>query len=983
MTEPGIPQKLIFTLVKTPNLGITIEAYLVTINSRKQFQIDYQRVRASIAQIIHNIANNEELELLKILDEIHPDIMIRRFTKEKVKPADFFKNVSEDIRKRLITPYVEKRLLKVYELLKLYNIPLFNKHENGIIDNTPIYFSINPAELTPHFTLENDILHYHITLTLDGTEFKLNEPGNQVLTNQPCLLLLNSAIYRFDDIDGKKLLPFLQKPHIEITAQFLDKYMKTFVLQTLNRQQIISSGFEVNERIPDAVPVLSIETGWQQKTIAVLKFKYADAEFSPEENNKRKTKLITDNPYCFEVIERNPEQEKQLISILHQAGFANTGNASFEFREIESLQGDTHLHNFIRLLNSVYEMLREAGFQIWQKLDLSWHLGSFEMEQTIEKSSDWFDLKLTVMIGNFSVPFINFRNHILENQTLYTLPDGSVFLIPEEWFARYQDIFALGTKHGNAIRLLNHQHSLLIEKSSQEDEDAGIQEIYASLKDESKQIASSTNSLLRHYQTEGVRWMICLHEKKLGGCLADDMGLGKTIQVLSLLQHVKSLSLYEEMEIKPLSQNLQTGLFDDPEQSKQTKVVKTALIVMPLSLIHNWEAEIKKFTPELSVYCMIGNGRSNSILKLHAYDVVLTTYGTIRNDISVLKKIPFLYLILDESQSIKNAESRSFQALTEITALHKLVMTGTPIENSLLDLWSQLSIVNPGLLGNRTAFKKFFVNPIEKGNNKQKQERLQQLIHPFILRRKKTDVARELPELTVQIHYCEMSEAQQQIYETRKSEIRNYLLEHLSKFGEDKSRILILSGLTKLRLLANHPKLTEKGYSEDSGKSNEMIDMLHQILEEGHKVLIFSQFVKHLELVVRHLQKEKIPYAMLTGRMNEKERKQAVKQFQNNADTNVFLLSIKAGGVGLNLTAADYIFILDPWWNPAIELQAINRAHRIGQNKSVFAYRFISKETIEEKILRLQEKKQNLADIFVNQNALGMLSASEIIQELI
>jgi SNF2 family DNA or RNA helicase len=293
-----------------------------------------------------------------------------------------------------------------------------------------------------------------------------------------------------------------------------------------------------------------------------------------------------------------------------------------------------------------------------------------------------------------------------------------------------------------------------------------------------------------------------------------------------------------------------------------------------------------------------------------------------------------------------------------------LVLTGTPIENSLTDLWSQMNFVNRGLLGNFNFFKTEFVTPIEKFNDKRKSERLQSLIHPFILRRTKEQVAKDLPDRTEQIRICEMSDAQRKIYEVEKSQVRNSLLENMEKQGVQKSSLMVLKALTRLRQLANHPKLIND--DAESGKFEEVTRMLNNVISEGHKVLIFSSFVQHLEIYKNYLDEQNQKYSILTGKTQN--RQQVIEEFQNNTDVSVFLISLKAGGVGLNLTAADYVFLLDPWWNPASENQAINRAHRIGQDKKVFVYRFISSDSIEEKIVRLQDKKSELADMFINNN---------------
>ncbi|MBC7486140.1 MAG: DEAD/DEAH box helicase, partial [Cytophagaceae bacterium] len=345
--------------------------------------------------------------------------------------------------------------------------------------------------------------------------------------------------------------------------------------------------------------------------------------------------------------------------------------------------------------------------------------------------------------------------------------------------------------------------------------------------------------------------------------------------------------------------------------------------------------------------------------KFCEYDLVLTSYGTVRMDIEILKQVFFHYVILDESQVIKNPDSIIAKSVTELRSKHRLILTGTPIENSTLDLWSQMSFVNPGLLGTQRFFKNEFLNPIEKKHDELKTKKLYALIKPFVLRRQKSQVVKDLPDKIENIQYCSMTEEQEKEYEKVKSNYRNLILDSIEQKGVGASQILLLQGLTRLRQIANHPILAESEYQDGSGKMEDVVHMLERALAENHKILIFSQFVKHLHLYADYLKEKKIDFAYLDG--STKERQKEVDKFQESEEKRIFLISLKAGGLGLNLTAADYVFLLDPWWNPAIEAQAIDRAYRIGQKKNVFTYKFITKNTVEEKILVLQQNKLRLA----------------------
>jgi len=444
------------------------------------------------------------------------------------------------------------------------------------------------------------------------------------------------------------------------------------------------------------------------------------------------------------------------------------------------------------------------------------------------------------------------------------------------------------------------------------------------------------------------------------------MGLGKTIQALTLL-----LRLKREEQLVPVFQHKKSGQLSlfVAEEPAEAQLQSATLIVLPVSLVHNWEKEIQKFAPALKVYVYSGarrreKGSLNDII--NNYDIILTTYGTVRNDVEELSQYEFFFLILDESQYIKNSESKTYKTITGIRSQHRIVLTGTPIENSLSDLWAQMNFLNRGLLGSKNYFKQEFLLPIERDKSTDASEKLQKLIQPFILRRTKEQVAKDLPSLTQETIVVEMTPEQSEFYETEKSAVRNVLLQNLQEDGLQKSTFFVLQALTRLRQIAIHPRLLDHESACESGKFNDIIAMIGILVAENHKILVFSSFVKHLNLLADEFKKEKWNYSLLTGQTTD--RKQVIEEFQENPEKKIFLISLKAGGVGLNLTAADYIFITDPWWNPAAEMQAISRAHRIGQDKKVFVYRFISENSIEEKIQKLQDKKSKLANEFVNSN---------------
>jgi non-specific serine/threonine protein kinase len=437
---------------------------------------------------------------------------------------------------------------------------------------------------------------------------------------------------------------------------------------------------------------------------------------------------------------------------------------------------------------------------------------------------------------------------------------------------------------------------------------------------------------LRPYQKAGVDWLHFLHQYHFGGVLADDMGLGKTVQALVFLQ-----SLKERGEAK-----------------------RASLLVVPKSLLVNWQREAARFTPELRILEFTGAGRQKDPSIFDEYDIVLTTYGTMLRDVEFLRTYRFHYVILDESQAIKNPLAKTARAARLLNADHRLVMTGTPVENTTFELWSQFAFLNPGLLGSLESFKENFATPIESRGDEEAASTLRKLVYPFILRRTKAQVAPELPPRTERTLYVELEPAQRKLYNRLRDRYRAELLGLIETRGIQNARMKILEGLLRLRQVCIHPGLVEPTYREDAAKFELLFEMLETLRAENHKALVYSQFVEVLKRVRAGLEERGIAYAYLDGQT--RDRHAQVDRFQSDPAVPFFLLSLKAGGVGLNLTAADYVIQLDPWWNPAVEMQAADRAHRIGQDKPVFIYKIIARETVEEKILQLQEKKRGLVE---------------------
>jgi superfamily II DNA or RNA helicase len=771
-------------------------------------------------------------------------------------------------------------------------------------------------------------------------------------------MLLDDTLYYFDkEIEGKKLLPFLNKRFISIPKSSEQSYFEKFVAPLIEKHNVYAEGFTINTEKYDATACLKpiyVEGGTSQLQ---LYFKYAGYIFPYGDGRHVSVRMErTGDDYLFHRIKRSVTWEKGKLAQLEAMGLKTTSSL-FQNLEVAHSDDDTdRSFPVFEWLNHHHDELIEKGFELEQPDGQKRYVfGTTKIDLEISENNDWFDINAVVFFGPYRIPFIQLKNHILNHKKEFILPSGEIAVIPEQWFSQYGNLLHF-SEGGDGLKLRRHHIGLVNDLEGEMAEPAMSRKLQKlSNYEETEDVPMPVNfaGSLRPYQKAGYNWFHFLKEYHFGGCLADDMGLGKTIQTLALLQKHK-------------------------EDTEAAGSKATSLVIMPTSLIYNWLNEAKKFAPQLRLMVHTGAFRYKSADVFANYDVVITTYGISRIDIEMFKAYYFDYVILDESQNIKNPSSKSFQSVRQLKSRFKLILSGTPVENSVNDLWTQMSFINPGLLGAQIYFQNEFVTPIEKKKDEEKARKLQAIIKPFVLRRTKEQVATELPPKTENLFYCQMSEEQAEVYDKVKSEYRNELLRSIEDGTYAKTQIQVLQGLIKLRQIANHPAMIDQEYEGDSGKFENVVHTLANVLDGGHKVLIFSQFVKQLNIYREHFNQNNIPYVYLDG--STQNRGDVVKQFQEDAKTRVFLISIKAGGVGLNLTEADYVFILDPWWNPAVEQQAIDRTHRIGQTKNVFIYKFITKDTVEEKILALQQRKLSVARslITTEESFIKSLSAEDI-----
>ena len=956
--------EVVFTFVNHPFFGMVVEANAIQLLDNGNPSLTFQRIRKQNADY-YGLDDNQK-RAVNIIENYEVDQIMKKFYtgNKKIRATDFFaKHFNEDV-KKLVRENIESNLVNLLNIIKDY--PLYRSGNLGEPMGSRLSFSNEPATVLFHFRRDEEGINYFVTLRHKDEKVHIYEKDAELLVGKPAWLLTRDKLLFFHEhIDGNKIKPFFQKKHIHIDPKQEEMYLQKFVLPLLENHDVFAKGFKIQTEQLEVRPVLRITKVLDQAPQAVLYFQYGNWQFPYHVDKRVNVRLAKENKdYTFYRIKRSYKTEKEKIKILLELGLVH-GEGSIFNAESE----DTKTYALIEWLNDNTENLSREGFKIEQDFnEIKYHLGSVELKVKVNQSEDWFDVMAIVKFGEIEIPFKRLKNHILNNKQEFVLPDGSVAIIPKEWFARFAKVINFSEETSEGLRIKKIHLSLLEDIQPYMEEELPSSDWVETIANQGipeYELPEGFNATLREYQKQGYDWLRFILENGLGALLADDMGLGKTIQTLAVIQQImldfKQSSNYSK---RPSKEQL-SQWSENPNPDDETLWLGPSVVVCPKSLLYNWKSEAAKFAPDLKVCIYNGLGRHKLIGDFSDVDLLIMSYGTLRNDTELMKKFEFRLMVLDESQAIKNPSSLTARNLLKIPVKKRIALTGTPIENTLADVWSQMNFLNPGLLGSFTYFEKNFIKPIEKTGNERKTKELKRFIDPFVLRRTKGQVMKDLPPKIEKIHYCEMNEEQEELYEKVKSQYRNEILSHVNQVGINKSRLKIFNGLMHLRQLALNPILKEHEYQGSSGKDEEIIHMLVRAIENGHKILLFSQFVGYLKNIAEILKEQHIEFCYLDGSMDEKDRAEQIDLFQEKEGIKVFLLSLRAGNSGLNLTAADYVFLADPWWNPFTMKQAEDRAHRIGQNRTVMSYKFITKNTIEEKILALQHRKTKLAESII------------------
>ncbi|MDP4283227.1 MAG: SNF2-related protein [Bacteroidota bacterium] len=832
--------------------------------------------------------------------------------------------------KMLIAEFLHPKLKQIFEENEEktnFYLPAGKKFTTQNLE--PIEFSSHHPEIKFNLSFSNDKYIMKSLVRLDQESVNISE--NQ--WNSNLLFFYDRVLHLWKNFEEILVVEKFKNP-LYIPVSKWPAFLREVVLPLSNDYKVSFDNAlikETKDGQPD-ISIILIEKGEYLMFQPVFNYK----GFSVKANDKD-TIIVPDNDKVL-MVRRNKESETEFISklaSLHSQFVHQPQNRSLILKGPDVLKNNW----FFLFVDAMKEMkIPVFGFEALKNFRFNTAKPSTQIH--LSSGMDWFDAKVELSFGEQKIGITEIQKALTNKQSFVQLNDGTLGILPDEWIEKYALLFKVGEGKNNQLRLSRFHLSViddLYEKRDENELSFELDEKYEKLRNFKSipevPIPEELENRLRPYQLSGFHWLNYLNTVGWGGILADDMGLGKTVQALSMLSYYNA----EEGGLK-------------------------ALVVCPTTLMYNWENEIKKFTPSLTWRIHHGNVRARTKEEFEGANVLITTYGTLRSDIQLLIKINFDYVVLDESQAIKNPSSKVTKAACLLKAKNRVCMSGTPLQNNTFDIYAQMNFLNHGLLGSVEYFRSEFSTPIDKFGEQEQKDHLKKLLYPFILRRTKEQVAKDLPEKTETILFCEMGNKQRNIYDAYRNSYRDKILGVIDEQGVGRSQLTILQGLMKLRQICDSPSILKEDekYPNHSIKLEELTREITENIGE-HKALVFSQFLGMLSLIREKLIENNIPFEYFDGSTSPADREKAIKNFQNNDDCRVFLISLKAGGVGLNLTAADYVYIVDPWWNPAVEQQAIDRTHRIGQTKNIFAYRMICKDTIEDKILQLQERKRILA----------------------
>ena len=731
----------------------------------------------------------------------------------------------------------------------------------------------------------------------------------------------------------------LQTPQLRVMAHDRERFDQR-LLELVTRVPVCGAAVRWDDIVVEPLPAITV--GEHAGVLEVrLAFQYGTQQLPFDANYPSQAILHGSEDLHLVRIVRDSDAERATVAMLeHQA--LRWVDADI-FRTRRAMAPTDFM---LRVVGS----LASQGVQVSGEADLTavqMRVDEPQIAVTVQSNIDWFDVAAVVSFGDLSVDLATVRRAVLRRERYILLSDGSLGLVSNALAQRLAPLFAMGHEQQTQMRYASAQ-AAVVEQLVQEANSAQVDSLFEERRGrlrlfdhiEPQPLPDGFVGTLRVYQKSGYDWLHFLNTYGFGGCLADDMGVGKTIQTLAFIQ-----SLRERQPGAP-----------------------AVLIVMPRSIIYNWEREAARFTPNLRLLTQIDQGRNKDTATFNQYDVVLTTYGTMLRDIELLVGYRFQYIILDESQAVKNPSAETARAARRLQGERRLSLTGTPIENSAVELWSQFAFLNPGLLGSAETFRDTFTREGEGRTAALKL--LRRLTYPFILRRTKDQVAPDLPSRTERVLMSEMEPEQRRLYNAQRDHYRAVLLGLIDTAGEQQARVKMLEGLLRLRQICNHPRLIDPQSAGISGKFESLLATLEALQAAGHRALVFSQFVQMLSLVRAALDARGTSYAYLDGRT--RDRQSIIDAFQRDNRHAFFLISLRAGGVGLNLTAADYVIHVDPWWNPAVEMQATDRTHRIGQTRPVMVYKMVVRDSVEEKILQLQERKRDLVSQLITPERGGL-----------